>query len=170
MLVYRGTLALPDRQILEIFQLFERQRKHSVSGVISQWTSAGGLPSSGALGSIISLDPAIAFSTCTDFPQWRSMDFASGPAFATETQDGLYDPVFITLLLGLVNQADGTSITVSNMDWVQLFRSNSVCVLISCLSSRQNSLRALAWAVFGGLLSAIEVGVQISNSYPVPDA
>ena len=168
--VYHGTLALPDRQILDIFHLFEQQRKCSVSSLISQWNPAFGHLSSGVLNSITSLDPSIVFATCTNFPKWRSLLMTSGPTSVTDIQEGHYDPLFVVLLLGLVNQADGASITISNMDWVQLFRSNVVCVLISCLSSRQDTLRALAWTVFGGLLLTIQVSLAYLGWYSTTDA
>ena len=155
--VYRGTLSLPDRQLLDIFRLFEQNRKSSCSSIISQWTPTPNMPQSGILNAITSLDAGILFATCTNFPQWRTLDSKPSLDPLTETQKALYDPFFIILLLGLVNQANGTTFTISGMDWVQFFRSNIVCVLIACLSSRQESLRTLAWNVFGGLLLAIQV-------------
>jgi nucleolar pre-ribosomal-associated protein 1 len=155
--VYRGTLSVPDRQLLDIFRLFEQNRKYSCSSIISQWTPTRDIPQSGILNAITNLDASLLFATCTNFPQWRAVDSKSSLNPTVETQKALYDPLFIILLLGLVNQANGTTFSVSGMDWVQLFRSNIVCVLISCLSSRQESLRTLAWNVFGGLLIAIQV-------------
>jgi nucleolar pre-ribosomal-associated protein 1 len=155
--VYRGTLSAPDRQLLDIFRLFEQTRKYSCSSIISQWTPSPDIPQSGILNTIASLDAGLLFATCTNFPQWRTLDSKSSFDPSIETQKAFYDPLFIILLLGLVNQADGTTFTVSGMDWVQLFRSNIVCVLVTCLSSRQESLRTLAWNIFGGLLLAIQV-------------
>jgi nucleolar pre-ribosomal-associated protein 1 len=94
------------------------------------------------------------FKTCINFPQWRNVDDSQSPSEAKD-ESMLYDPVFIILFLGMIVTEDGTKL--SGQDWVEIFRSNSLCLLFSCLSSRRDDLRALGWAVFGGVLQSLKV-------------
>lgn len=163
-LIYTGKLCGSDRKILRIFQLFEQQRRYSSASIISQWTPNPDLPGSGPINAVINLDPRLVFKVCTEYPQWRGIQGTSFESQEGRGQEQLYDPVFLVLLLGQIISAITGGSKLTGMDWVQIFRSNIVCVLVSTLSARQDDLRLIAWHTFGGLLNVIKVFIfAISN-------
>lgn len=163
--IYGGTLDESDRQLLNIFQLFEQNRKNSCSFIISHWNPTSNLPQTTIIGAIANLDSTLMFRSCTEFPNWRSLDQTYERRTMSVSEATLYDPVFITLFLALFTQEDQARRQMTSMDWLQLFRSNIVSLLIATLSARNDDLRALGWTAFGGLLRAIQVSIDLYASH-----
>jgi nucleolar pre-ribosomal-associated protein 1 len=151
--VYRGTLDISDLKIFSLFQLFERERRYSCASILARWAGTAIFSSSGALDAVTSLEATRVIRLCTTWPTWRGVR-VNEPPKADATWDGLYDPVFILLLLGQVLADDKSK---SPLDIIRIFRSNAPCVVILGLSSKQADMRRLSWAVLGGLVTSIEV-------------
>ncbi|KAF8505077.1 ribosome 60S biogenesis N-terminal-domain-containing protein, partial [Hysterangium stoloniferum] len=151
--LYGGTLSLPDQLLLTIFYLYERERKESTASIFCAWsTSPSGSVSADIVKAIISLDASKVFRTCTAFPTRRSSD---GSVVNKEfARDGnLYDPLFLTLLVGQFLVQKGT---ISSTTWVQLFRSNIFSLLICALTSRDEEFRKLAVTILGGVFQRVQ--------------
>jgi len=161
--VYRGTLDTSDLKILSLFQLFERERRYSCASIFARWPATTTLSSSGTLNALTSLEAARVMRLCTTWPIWRGMKIGESPKEDT-TWDGLYDPVFVLLLLGQVLADDAA---ISPLDVVRIFRSNAPCVVMLGLSSKHDDMRRLSWAVLGGLSACIEV---MTYTQPVQSA
>lgn len=151
--VYRGTLDVSDLKILSLFQLFERERRFSCASILARWLDTTTLSSSGALDALTSLEAARVIRLCTGWPTWRGVRVGEPPK-EDATWNGLYDPVFILLLLGQVLTEDKSR---SPPDVIRIFRSNTPCVVTLGLSSKHEDMRRLSWAVLGGLAASIEV-------------
>lgn len=154
--IYRGTLAETDRQLLGIFRTFEKIRKYSCSPIISKWNPIPNMPQATIGGTIANLDSAIMFRSCTEFPAWRELEQGSESQVLSPSDTTLYDPLFVVLFLGMFSIDIQVTGSMTSMDWLQLFRSNIVCLLIRTLSIRENQMRALAWNVFGALLQTLQ--------------
>ncbi|KAF8812641.1 hypothetical protein BYT27DRAFT_7159048 [Phlegmacium glaucopus] len=138
---YRGTLSLSDLRILSILQLFENQRKLSITSLLSRWSSTSNASSQSALEALQSLDPILVLRTCLNLPRWRCVEDQSA-LLTNNTQDAhLYDPVFVMLLFGqmLADQPPSSAFA-----WLELFRSNVVSLFIRVLSSKDGQMRELA--------------------------
>ncbi|OCH95273.1 hypothetical protein OBBRIDRAFT_767994 [Obba rivulosa] len=149
--IYGGTLSSSDRRLLAIFRLFEHTRKMSVAVLFSRWSASGDVVSSSSLEAIQSLDPNLIFKTCLAFPQWRSLDEDN----IEENERGvmLYDPVFVALLFAQVLSDNPPS---SALDWLQVFRTNTVSLLIRALSSDDELMRQVAFAQIASLYKCME--------------
>jgi nucleolar pre-ribosomal-associated protein 1 len=150
---YRGTLDVSDLKILSLFRLFERERRYSCASVLARWPGTAALSTSGALNALTSLEATRVIRLCTTWPTWRGVRVGEPPK-GDSTWNGLYDPVFVLLLLGQM-LADDKSKTPR--DIVRIFRSNVPCVVTLGLSSKHDDMRRLAWTVLGGLAAFIEV-------------
>jgi nucleolar pre-ribosomal-associated protein 1 len=151
--VYHGTLSRGDRHILSIFQLFESERKISVTLLINRWSASGISESSTPLDGMLSLDPALVFRTCLHYPSWRKVESFSTPGTSHETS--LYDPVF---LISLVMQALEEDPPMSALRWVEFFRTNITSLLIRSLSSREAVIRESSLNALATLWNLLEVG------------
>ena len=151
--VYRGTLDAPDLSILSLFQLFERERRYSCGSIMARWPGTTTLSPSGALNALASLEAARVTRLYTTWPVWRGLR-ACDPPKEDATYDGLYDPVFILLLLGQVLADDKPKTT---LDVIRIFHSNAPCVVTLGLSSKHEDMRGFSWAILGGLAASIEV-------------
>ncbi|KAH9916809.1 ribosome 60S biogenesis N-terminal-domain-containing protein [Fomitopsis serialis] len=149
--LYTGSLSAPDTKILYIFRLFESTRKTSCSTLLSRWSSPQSGLSSTALDALLSLDPNRVLKTCLDFPQYRRMlaNMDDGQAAV----DAIYDPVFILLLL---SQTLSSSPPTSALNWVQLFRTNVVSLLIRAVSAKDEQLRDVALAQLAALHKTLQ--------------
>ncbi|KAF9480206.1 hypothetical protein BDN70DRAFT_833085 [Pholiota conissans] len=150
--VYRGTLSRSDLRILSIIQLFETQRKLSITPLISHWSSAPSTPSQTALEALQSLDSIVVLRTCLNFPRWRQLDDQSD-RIVDSTQAVLYDPVFLMLLF---SQVLTDRPPTSAFGWIELFRSNVVSLFIRALSSKIGEIRDLALCQIVGLWKLME--------------
>lgn len=151
--VYRGTLDTPDLKILSLFQLFERERRYSCASIFARWPGTTTPSHSGVLDSLTSIEAARVIHLCMAWPTWRGVGVGEPPK-EDATWDGLYDPVFILLLLVQVLADDKSK---SPLDVVRIFRSNAPCVVAIGLSSKHDDMRKLSWAVLCGLAASIEV-------------
>lgn len=168
--VYGGTLAVSDRKILSVFQLFERQRKLSVRSIIGRWAPpssslAGAVANGGSIGleALQNLDTILVLRTGLAFPMWRSVDDDMDPEFVkarekantseSDYESQLYDPVFLLLLLQHV-LANGPP--ASAIAWIELFRSNVVGLGLRALSAREGRTRELGMGCVVGLWSLMQ--------------
>jgi len=160
--VYRGTLSKCDLRILSIFQLFEGQRKLSITPLVTLWSATPSSTATTALESLQTLDPVVVFRTCFCFPVWRRPvchDFAR-----TNQEDvRLYDPVFLMLL---VSQMIAVRPPSSAYSWLELFKTNVVSLLIRALSAKDAELRELALCQIVALWRRLEVNLPplLANS------
>ena len=150
---YRGTLSSSDLRILSILQLFENQRKLSVTSLLNRWSSTPGSSSQSALEALQSLDPILVLRTCLNLPRWRRIEDQS--ALLTSIQDAhLYDPVFLMLLFSQMLAEQPPS---SAFAWLELFRTNIVSLFIRVLSSKDGEMRELALCQVVAVWKQIEV-------------
>ncbi|KAF7288582.1 hypothetical protein HMN09_01387300 [Mycena chlorophos] len=153
--IYRGTCSTPDRQLLEIFRLFETHRKVSVASLFAQWSSSeGGATSANALEALQTLDAALVLRTCLHFPKWRTLDTELDFEVSERFQDGsLYDPVFVILLFA---QTMAEKVPESAFAWIEMFRTNVVGLLIRTLSCKDSRLREVARLQLAALWAHLE--------------
>jgi nucleolar pre-ribosomal-associated protein 1 len=100
-----------------------------------------------------SLDPAQMFRTCLAFPTWRTLADQTSPSDANQDAQR-YDPVFVMLLFACVLNEGSPS---SAFDWVEVFRTNIVSLLIRCLSSKDSGVRDMALCQVAALWKNLEV-------------
>ncbi|OCF45143.1 hypothetical protein I317_00945 [Kwoniella heveanensis CBS 569] len=152
LVLYRGTIAEPDRLILNMFQLFEGYRKISVASILRFWSS-NGLVGSGnrSFDALTSLDPAKVFTTCQNYPLRRSLRGHDKQDQKPDEGENLYDPVFVMGLLSST-MCEGT---ITGLDWVEILRSNVLSLTVCGLSSRDAEIRALANYILAKAFSLI---------------
>ncbi|KAF8519438.1 ribosome 60S biogenesis N-terminal-domain-containing protein [Gautieria morchelliformis] len=151
--LYGGTLSLSDRFLLSILNLYEIQRKESVASMFRSWsTTPSAPPSPDIIRAITSLDPAKVFRTCTAFPTRRRLD-GHGLANLSISDDGLYDPVFLSCL---VAQLVLEHRELSSTEWVQVFRSNIVSLVVCVFTSRNEDFRRVGATTLAGLLQRVQ--------------
>ncbi len=108
-----------------------------------------------ALGALLNLDPVAVFRTCLVFPSWRKLDDLGHHLDITHALDArLYDPIFVALLMAHVLDVQRPS---SAVEWVRLFRTNAVSLLIRSLSSRNILLRNTCVCQISAIMDALEV-------------
>lgn len=151
--VYRGTLSKCNLRILSIFQLFEAQRKLSITPLVTLWSAAPSSSTTTALESLQSLDPGVVFRTCQMFPLWRRVGCQEFSR-ATPEDESLYDPVFLMLLFNhmITDQAPSSAYS-----WLELFRTNVVSLFIRALSAKDADIRELALCQIVSLWRRLEV-------------
>ncbi|KAK1230054.1 hypothetical protein PQX77_006870 [Marasmius sp. AFHP31] len=152
--VYRGTLSLADLKLLDIFRLFETEKRVSVASLLARWSPTDA-SSTSALEGLRSIEGSIVLRTCLRWPRWRKYDDEDEKksSASRQTDVDLYDPVFLLLLVAHVFATDPPK---SAVDWVEVFRTNIVGFLIRALSSKDNSLRMMAAAHLGVLWKLLE--------------
>jgi nucleolar pre-ribosomal-associated protein 1 len=152
--LYGATLSLSDRYLLSIFNLYETQRKESMASMFRSWsTTPSAPPSQDIIRAITSLDPTKVFRTCTAFPTRRRLDGHS-LANLPISDDGVYDPVFLTFL---VAQLVLEHKQFSSTEWVEVFRSNIVSLVICVFTSRNEDFRSVGVTTLAGLLQRVQV-------------
>ncbi|KAG9122286.1 hypothetical protein FRC07_001408, partial [Ceratobasidium sp. 392] len=140
--IYRGTLDLPDTQILSIFQLFERSRQMSTVTILRNWTpDISHTQPKELLDTVCNFDPALMFRSCTSFPQRRDPEKIEH--VETGRKRDIYDPNFVLPLLAALMVSDEP---ITSMQWVDLCRTNVLCLALSSLSSKQPAMRKLGYA------------------------
>jgi nucleolar pre-ribosomal-associated protein 1 len=158
--IYGGTLSSADCKVLSIFHLFEVQRRAPITSLLTRWSSSGDTISSSSLEAIHSLDPIQVLRSCLMFPIWRRFENA---AISSDISDSaqLYDPIFIILLFGcMLSEGPPTSA----FGWVELFRTNVVCLLIRSMSSKDAVIRDMALIQIAGLWKCLKVRFTRSGS------
>jgi nucleolar pre-ribosomal-associated protein 1 len=152
--IYGGTLSVADRRLLNIFSLVEETRKTSAASLLTRSASGSDDP----LDVLLNLDPASVFRACLFFPSWRKLDDLGHHLGTTHPLDArICDPAFVVLLVAHVLATRQPS---STMQWVQLFRTNVVSLLIRSLSSRNSLLRDTCVAQISTIVGALQVRRQ----------
>jgi len=149
--LYGGTLSEADQKLLSIFFLFERNRKVSARALLGKWSGQLGSSSVGPLEAITSLDASVVFRTCLSFPNLRSVNIKP-----TSGGEKLYDPTFI---LSLVGSCLLDHVIMSGLQWVDLFRTNVVSLVVRALSSKNDQIRLTGKSILSGIMSAVQVRV-----------
>ena len=104
---------------------------------------------------LLNLDPVSVFRACLMFPFWRRLDDLGYQLDLTHPLDGrTCDPVFVALLVAHVL---ATRPLLSTAQWVQLFRTNVVSLLIRSLSSRNGLLRDTCVIQISTIMGALQV-------------
>jgi nucleolar pre-ribosomal-associated protein 1 len=107
------------------------------------------------LDTLLNLDPVSVFRACLLFPSWRKVDDLGHHLDLTHPLDSrTCDPVFVALLVAHVLATRPPS---STAQWVQLFRTNIVSLLIRSLSSRNGFLRDTCVAQISAIMNALRV-------------
>ncbi|KAL0058378.1 hypothetical protein AAF712_014958 [Marasmius tenuissimus] len=153
--VYRGTLSLADQKLLDIFRLFETEKRVSVASLLARWSPTDA-NSTSALEGLRSIDGSIVLKTCLRWPRWRKYDDEDEEREAgspRQTDGDLYDPVFLLLFVAHVFATDPLK---SAVDWVEVFRTNIVGFLVRALSSKDSPLRMMAATQLGVLWRLLE--------------
>lgn len=158
--IYLGTQALPDRQLLSIFCLFELQRRISVASLVSRWSASPGSTSNNSGEALASLDASVASRTYTAFPQKRRMDVGN-VALYRGLRAAHYDPVFVLTLMGTC-LVDG-SITTP-LGWSEVGRTNAMSIAIMATSSKDPGVRSLATTVLTGVWRGFQVRSNTATS------
>lgn len=144
--VYRGSNHPSDKEIFEIFKLFEKQTRTSSASVLCRWRGSGVSSRSSAtnaLDAIRSLDSQKVFATCILFESRRTdVDL-----------EEMLDPEFLLCLFGAFLYTE----VVSGLDWVEILRSKILSVAIVGLSSKKEEMRSLSSALLATALKRIEV-------------
>lgn len=141
--VYRATLDRSDTQILSVFQLFEKSRQMSTLTILSKWTPEASLAQpKDLLEAIFNLDHVVMFRTCTSFPQRRDLEHIELTETG-ESRSDIYDPIFVLSLLAALMVSDEP---ITNMQWVDLCRTNVLSLAVSSLSSKRPGMRQLGYA------------------------
>jgi len=156
--IYTGTQCDTDVKLLDIFRLYEENKKVSAAGFVLRWSTSEGVPVN-PLQAILNLDPSQVFRTCLAFSAHR------GPA-AVSTRDEqhnslqrLYEPSFILSLCAQFLVGDLSSSSLS--DWTAFFRTNATCVIIRTLSSNDLATRQIAVAQLAALANLLPVSVTV---------
>ena len=163
--VYGGTLSIADRRLLNIFSLFEETRSISAASLLARDVSGLDNP----LDVLLNIDPASVFRACLLFPSWRKLDDLGHHLDLTHPlDDRICDPVFVALLVAHVLATRPPS---STAQWVQLFRTNVMSLLIRSLSSRNGMLRDTCVAQISAIVDALQVRqCALHSSQPIgPD-
>jgi nucleolar pre-ribosomal-associated protein 1 len=104
---------------------------------------------------LLNLDPVSVFRASLLFPSWRKVDDLGHHLDLTHPLDSrTCDPVFVALLMAHVLATRPPS---STAQWVQLFRTNVVSLLIRSLSSRNGLLRDTCVAQISAIMHALQV-------------
>ena len=149
--IYGGTLSVADRRLLNIFSLFEETRKASAASLLTRSVSSSDNP----LDVLLNLDPTSVLRACLLFPSWRKLDDLGHHLSTTHPLDAqICDPVFVLLLIAHVLATRRPS---STTQWVQLFRTNVVSLLIRSLSSQNCLLRDTCVAQIVAIMDALQV-------------
>ena len=152
--IYGGTLLTSDRQLLNIFCLFEETKKTSVASLLTRSVSGA----ENALDALLNLNPVAVFRTCLVFPPWRKLDDLGHHLDIAHPLDAhLYDPIFVSLLMAHVLGVQRPS---SAVEWVRLFRTNAVSLLVRSLSSRNILLRNTCVSQISEIMNALQVSFR----------
>lgn len=144
-------MSVADRRLLKIFSVFEETRKASAASLLTRSASSSDDP----LDVLLNLDPAFVFRACLFFPSWRKLDDLGHHLSTTHPLDvRVCDPAFIVLLVAHVLATRRPS---SATQWVQLFRTNVVSLLIRSLSSRDGLLRNTCVAQISAIVGFLQV-------------
>lgn len=147
--LYGGSMSSSDRKLLDVLKLYESAKNVSIAPLFGG--GSGRDEATSTLDRVLALDPNKVFKTCLAFPQWRS--FHDDHAHY-ESDKELYDPLYIILLFCYMLPEHPPASAVT---WVQLFRSNAVCLVIRSLSSCSARMREAALSILTGIEISLKV-------------
>lgn len=138
--VYRGTMSEADRTVLGMFQTFESVRRVSIASVLRSWSSSGLTGTDRAFDAFTSLDGGKVNNTCALFPLSRKAGSGWAPSTESESNERIYDPVFVLALFGAM-LVEGN---LTGLEWVEVMRCGGIGIVVCCLSSRDQHMRQYA--------------------------
>jgi nucleolar pre-ribosomal-associated protein 1 len=155
MRIYGGTISASDRNLLNIFRLYEAEKLTPISSILTKWSPSPGISMSSQLDAVQNMDPIRMLRTCHVFPIWRRMsDEQEDEKVGLDEQ--VYDPLFVILL---VAQMLAHHPPTSSLEWVQTFRSNVFSLLIRCLSAKDEKIREASLGLLARVWKSVEVRV-----------
>lgn len=110
--------------------------------------------SENSLAALQSLESNQVFRTCLQFPGWIRLDDSTITEKTNPSDVLLYDPIFLSLLFTHMLTENSPT---SALAWVEVFRTNVVCVIIRALSSKDDQIRELALSQVATLWKQLEV-------------
>ncbi|PWN48866.1 hypothetical protein IE53DRAFT_388932 [Violaceomyces palustris] len=162
--VYKGSLSEADRLLLDTFRLFEEQGHFSFLSMARHWSAPA--PGTSALSvsmeqnkiydALLSLEPGLAFATCTSFPRCRRLRRSAASGLVkSQTMEmsrsggeagcNLYDPVLVlSLLSGTMTEQN-----LTGLQWLAILRTNALGLAVCGLSSRCEDMREACLEVLG---------------------
>lgn len=148
--IFQATQSSADRDIMEIMQIFEKQRKASITALLKLWKGPGAETAitSDTIGleHIKRLDPQKVFATCLTFESRQA-------AFHTEQRlQGFYDVTFILSLAALAFREGN----LNGLDMVDILRSNVLGLACCGLASKNGAIRALSAKVLACAIAVIQ--------------
>lgn len=143
-------MSAEDNLLFSVFKLCERTKNISVAALLSRWSATPGVESNEPLASVLSFDSVRMFKTCLQFPQ--HMELEETLSFGGDQH--LYNPYFVVLLFA---QMLANTSHYSAADWVHIFRTNVVCLIMRSMSARSRSLRDMATALLAKLWQRLQV-------------
>lgn len=146
-------MSASDRRLLSIMRLFEGEKHTSLSALFSQWSPSPDVTVSDALEVVQNLDPVYMLRTCLAFPAWRRFGEEKGMR-DSPADDSMYDPLVVIMLSA---QILAVCLPTTPLGWVKVFRSNVVCLLIRCLSSKDPNMRETALCQIASLWENVQV-------------
>ena len=133
--LYRGTMSTADQVVLDMFQTFESVRRVSIASVLRSWSSSGLTGTERAFDAFTSLDGGKVNSTCALFPLHRKI--GAGQEKKLESNEKIYDPVFIMALLGsTLLEKD-----LTGLEWVEIMRCGGLGIVVCALSAPEKSIK-----------------------------
>lgn len=144
--------------LLDIFRLFEMERRVSTAGLLAAWSSPGFPPSSSPDEALLRLEPTRVFKTCLHFPMWRRFETGVEGQEADVGDNQLYDPVFVMLLFARVVDE---GLQRSTLRYVELFRTNAVSLLIRALSAKDAVVRSIALQQLTAVWQILQVRLTV---------
>ena len=115
----------------------------STLAILSKWRPDSSLAQpKDLLEAICNLDPIVVFRACTSFPQRRDPQYTELPE-TEESRSDIYDPIYVLSLLAALMVSDEP---ITNMQWVDLCRTNVLSLAVSSLSSKRSAMRQLGFA------------------------
>ena len=149
--LYRGTLSTADQVVLDMFQTFESVRRVSMASVLRSWSASGLTGTERAFDAFTSLDGGKVNNTCALFPLHRKI--GAGQHKKQESNEKIYDPVFIMALLGATLHEK----ELTGLEWVEIMRCGGLGIVVCALSARDKSIREFANWLLSKTFSIISV-------------
>jgi nucleolar pre-ribosomal-associated protein 1 len=154
--IYGGSLLKSDQRLLAIMKLFERERRTSITSLLSTWTpsrSGAQKQAQSVTDVLLSLEPQTIFRSCHHIyvPPGNCPLY---PGNGSDSKEMAYDP---HLLLGFVGQLAHHCRELKALEWVELFRSNIFSFVICCFSTKVRTIRATARATLAVVLQSVQV-------------
>ncbi|KAG2045770.1 hypothetical protein BDR06DRAFT_1015311 [Suillus hirtellus] len=157
--IYGGTISASDRNLLNIFRFFEAERLTPISSILVKWSPSPRISISSQLDAVQNMDPIRMLRTCHVFPIWRRMsDEQEDEKVGLDEQ--VCDPLFVALL---VAQMFTHHPPASSLELVQMFRSNIFSLLIRCLSTKDEKIRAASFGLLARVWGSVEHALYIFN-------